>query len=305
MKEYFELQIRMMNRHLSEFGIPPILVYGCTPFLFFYASNELFSRTDYATFFYLFLGLSLIFQLGEKKKNDFLKFTFSKTDYFKIRIAENSLILIPFIFFLIYKEYFITAFLLFVLGFILALMTYENTFNVSIKTPFFKHPFEFCIGFRKTFSVFILAYFLTFMSIRAENLNLGFFSILMVQFICLNFYTKPESAFYVWIYSMSPKEFIFYKFKIIVLYSTLLCLPIVIALCLFFQNEIITIVGILCLSYFFILTGMLAKYAAYPDAIFIREGVVLAFLVWFPPILVLILPYLYVQSIKKLNDVLV
>lgn len=305
MKAYFILQIKMMNRHLSEFGVPPLLVYVVAPFIFFYSINELFLRTDYAALLLFFSGLSVVFKLGDKNKNDFLNITFSKIDYLKIRNIENGIVLFPFVLFLVYKQHFFLALLLLLFGFILAFIKIVPSYNVTIKTPFFKHPFEFCIGFRKTFVVFIVSYFLTFMAIDAENLNLGYFSILLVQLNCLNFYTKPENKFYVWIYSLNPTAFIKYKFKIIVLYSTLLCLPVVVGLCLFFPNEVFTIIGILFLSYFFILTGMLAKYAAYPEAISIREGVVLAFLVWFPPVLILILPYLYVQSIKKLNEILV
>lgn len=305
MKEYFKLQLRIINRHLTEFGVLPLFVYVIAPFLFFYASNNLFLKTDYASIIYSFFGLILIFQFGEVKKNNFLKLTFHKAEYLKIRIIENSFIICPFVFFLIYKQFYLEAILLLSVGVSLAFVTFNNNFSFTIKTPFFKHPFEFCIGFRKTFFVFLIAYFLTYISIDVNNFNLGIFSLLLVQFTCLNFYTIPESSFYVWIYSMSPKEFIKYKYRTIILYSTLLCLPIIISLAIFFTKDIYIILGILCLSYLFILTGMLAKYAAFPDKISIREGVVLGFLVWFPPTLILILPYLYVQSLKKLKEVLV
>jgi hypothetical protein len=302
--EYFKLQLRIINRYFTEFGVSPIFVYLIVPFLFFHASNNLFLKTDYASILYSIFGLILIFQFGEKKKNNFLKLTFNKIEYLKIRIFENSLIICPFVFFLIFKQFYIEAILLLFVGISFALITFKNSFTLTIKTPFFKHPFEFCIGFRKTFFVFIIAYFLAFMSINVNNFNLGVFSLLLVQLTCLSYYVNPESSFYVWIYSMSPNEFIKYKFRTIIIYSTILCLPIVISLAVFFTKDIYIILGILCLSYLFILTGMLAKYAAFPDKITIREGVILAFLAWFPPILILVIPYLYIKSVKKLNTIL-
>ena len=49
---------------------------------------------------------------------------------------------------------------------------------------------------------------------------------------------------------------------------------------------------------------MLAKYSVYPEKLNIRFGIVLALTVWLPLLLVLIIPYLYIQSTKKLKEIL-
>ena len=145
MMEYFKLQLRIINRYFTEFGVSPIFVYLIVPFLFFHASNNLFLKTDYASILYSIFGLILIFKFGEKKKNNFLKLTFNKIEYLKIRIFENSLIICPFVFFLIFKQFYIEAILLLFVGISFALITLKNSFTLTIKTPFFKHPFEFFI----------------------------------------------------------------------------------------------------------------------------------------------------------------
>lgn len=304
MKEYFEQRLRMLNRHFTEIGLPPVFVYLLLPILFYYFSNEVFNKIELASILYYFVAIILIFQSYNKRRNDFIKMIFSKTQYYVIRNIENLLLSSAFALFLIYKHFYITSLLLVVTSIFLSFVNFKNNFSFSIKTPFFKHPYEFCIGYRKSFLLFIAAYFLTFMSIKHNNINLGYFAIILIQFTCLQFYTKLENTFYIWIFALSPKEFLKYKFKIIIYYSTLLCLPIVISLVFFYPYQITVILGIQMLSYFIIFTGMLAKYAAYPDSISIKETIIFALLVWFPPLLILLLPYFYYQSIKKLKTIL-
>lgn len=303
-KEYFKLQYKMTNRHLIEFGINPVIVYLASVFLFYQLSIKLFNDVEYAPVIYTFLSLSFIVKIAQESKINFLKSVFTKADFIKVRLLENFLIAIPFLFFLIYYKELIFSFLLVIISFLFALVNFNSKAKFTLKTPFYKYPFEFCIGFRKTFLVNIFAFFICFMAIKVNNFGLGIFSFLLIQFTCLLFYTEPENKYFVWIYSMNAKEFIRYKFRIIVLYSSILCLPIIINLLIFFPTEYALIIGILCLSYLFILTAMLAKYAAFPDKITIREGVILAFLAWFPPILILVIPYLYLESVKKLNTFL-
>ena len=304
MKAYFKLQFKMTNRRLLEFGVPPIVAYGATVLLFFYASTYLFEQTQYAGLLFLILGISLFFRLGEENKITFLKLSFSKKDFFTIRLIENLLVTLPLSLVLIFnREYLLSAILILTSCF-LTFYGLNKKYFFTLKTPFYKYPFEFCTGFRKTFYIFIFCYFLTYIAVDVANYNLAIFSLIVIQFTCLTYYIYPENIFYVWIYSLSPKEFIRNKFVIAIVYSTILCLPTILCLLLFFPNEMSISIGIIIISYFFILTGMLAKYAAFPDEISIREGVILIFLVWFPPILVLIIPYLYFQSIKNLKSIL-
>jgi hypothetical protein len=304
MKEYFKLQLRILNRHLIEFGVNPGLVYVVVVFLFYHLSIKLFNEITYAPIVYTFISISFIVKIAEEDKVKFLKSVFTKEVFLKIRFIENIFISIPFLAFLLFYKEFLFSVILFSISLLFVFINFNRKSNFTIKTPFYKHPFEFCVGFRKTFLVNIFAFFLCFMAIKVNNLGLGIFSFLLIQLTCLLFYTEPENSYFVWIYSMNAKEFIRYKFRIIVLYSSILCLPIIISLLIFFPTEYALIIGILCLSYLFILTAMLAKYAAFPDKITIREGVILAFLAWFPPILILVIPYLYFESVKKLNTIL-
>ena len=142
------------------------------------------------------------------------------------------------------------------------------------------------------------------MGISVGNLNLGIFSLILTLLSCLNYYTNSEDEFYVWIFSLTPKEFVRYKLKNIIHYSTILCLPIIISLSIFFYTKIDIIVGFQFLGYLFIFTTMLAKYSVFPEKLNIRFVIVFALTVWLPPLLLLIIPYLYLQSTKKLKETL-
>jgi hypothetical protein len=51
----------------------------------------------------------------------------------------------------------------------------------------------------------------------------------------------------------------------------------------------------------FLWTVILAKYAAYPREINLPEFTFIAVCVYFPPLLLALLPYFYMKSVKKLS----
>ena len=304
MKEYFSLQFKMINRQLIEWGVEPIIGYIVSLFAFIILSIKLFEKTPYAEYFYIALIIGLILNLNELNRNEFLKLCYPKIEYIKLRIIENLLISIPFIIYLFFQKKYLSLVLVLISIGLLSVVNLQNKSNFTLPTPFYKHPFEFTVGFRTNYLIHLFAYFLTFMSISVGNLNLGIFSLILSLLACLNYYKDSENEFYVWIFSLTPKEFIRYKLKNIIQYSTLLNLPIIIVLSVFYYTKIDIILGILCLGYLFIFTTMLAKYSVFPEKLNIKFGIVFGFTLWFPPLLLLIIPYLYKQSTKKLNEIL-
>ena len=304
MKEYFILQFKMLNRQLTEWGIEPVIGYVVGLFAFIGISLKLFEKTQYAEYIYIVLALSLVIKLNEINRNDFLKLCYSKTEYFKIRIVENLIVSIVFITFLLFQEKYLSSILLFISVCLFSLIDLKSKSSFTLPTPFYKHPFEFTVGFRSNYFIYFFAYFLTFMSISVDNFNLGIFSLILTLLSCLNYYTNSEDEFYVWIFSLTPKEFIRNKLKNIIQYSTILCSPIIISLSLFFYTKIDIILGFQFLGYLFIFTTMLAKYSVFPEKLNIRFGIVFALTLWLPPLLLLIIPYLYIQSMKKIKEIL-
>ncbi len=304
MKEYFELQYRMTNRRFKDIGFEPLLAYLVLTVGFVGLSIYLFGKTEFAEYIFMLSALTLIGKLSETRRTEFLKFCFGDTKLKKIRVTENLICSLPFLIFLLYKQLFLSALLFFVLATILALMHFRTTLNFTIWTPFSKRPFEFTTGFRNTFYLFFAAYSLTAIAISVNNFNLGVFAMLLVFATTLSYYSKPENEYYVWTYNVNAKEFLYGKIKTAILFSTSLALPIAVAIAIFYTQNI----GILSLFFLvgwaFLISVIVSKYSAYPDEMNITQGILLALCIWFPPILIVLIPYLFKKSESRLNSLL-
>jgi hypothetical protein len=294
----------MLNRRIIDFGLPLLIGYALLPFVFILLSNYLFENTEFANYAYGLFALSLVSKLSNPKRNDFLKSIFNKKKYQNLRIIENIIYCIPFTLFLVYKKQFVFAFILNLLVIIFTLLNFSTNINVTIPTPFGKKPFEFTVGFRKTFYVFPIAYFLTYISVSVGNFNLGVFSMILIGMTSFSYYSKIENEYFVWNYNLSSKEFLLEKIKTCLIYFSLLSLPIIITLAVYFFDEIniLIIFFLLCNSY---LTAIiLAKYSSFPNEMNMLQGILITISLMFPPMLFIIIPLFYSQSIKKLNTVL-
>lgn len=301
MKDYFELQYVLTNRKIKEAGLNPLLGYVLSLTAFVLLSEYIFHKTEFAKYLVILTCLSLQFKLSEKNRTDFLLSTFGDKTKMRIRIIENFILCIPFVSILLYKSFLIEASILIASSAILALFNFYSNFNLTIPTPFSKRPFEFSTGFRKTFFIFPVAYALTVIAINVDNLNLGIFAFLLVFLTSLSYYHKPEQEYYVWIFAETPKRFLKTKVFNAFRNASILVAPIIISLLIFYPNEFELIILFFIIGLLFLCTVILAKYSAYPDEMNIPEGVIIAFCLYFPPLLLVIIPFFYLKSINKLK----
>ena len=304
MKDYFNLQLVMTNRKIKEAGINPVLGYLLALSTFVLLSEYIFQKTEFAKYAFILTCLSLQLKLSEKNRTDFLLSTFGVKVKNKIRILENTTACIPFVSILVYKTFLFEAGILFLCSIIFSLTSFHNNINLTIPTPFSKRPFEFSTGFRKTFVIFLLAYILTVFAIRVDNLNLGIFSFLLVFLTSLSYYSKPEHEYYVWVHAETPLSFLKNKVFNASKNITLLTAPIIISLVLFYPTEVEMILLFFLIGLLFLWTIILAKYSAYPSEMNLPEGVLIAFSLSFPPLLLAIIPFFYTKSINKLKILL-
>jgi hypothetical protein len=304
MKEYFELQYRMTNRRFKDAGFEPLLAYLILTVGFVGLSIYLFHKTEFAEYIFVLSALAFIGKLSETRRTEFLKICFGDTKLKKIRVTENLICSLPFLIFLLYKQLFLSALLLFVLTTILALVNFRTTLNFTLWTPFSQRPFEFTTGFRNTFYLFFVAYALTVIAVSVNNFNLGVFAMLLVFATTLSYYTKPENEYYVWIYNVNAKEFLFSKIKTAILFSTSLALPIAIVIAIFYPQNIGILLLFFLVGWTFLISVIVSKYSAYPDEMNITQGILLALCIWFPPILVILIPYLFKKSENRLSSLL-
>lgn len=304
MKYYFTIQYRRIYRHIDEFGLNPFLGLFILGFLFYGLSSSFFEKTEFAKYLVLITALSFLFKMSEINRCDFLLTVFGDNKTRKIRIVENLIICFPFSILLFYQNIIWESIMLLIASIFMASFSIKTNFNFIIPTPFYKKPFEFTVGFRKTFYLFPIAYILTFIAISVDNLNLGIFAMLLVYLVSLSYYSKPENEFFVWSYSTSPQKFLIEKLKIATKNSFLLALPIIISLLAFYPTEIDLILMFLLIGILFLWTIILAKYSAYPNEMNLPEGILIALCIYFPPILLALMPFFYNKSVQKLKKFL-
>lgn len=294
----------MTNRKIKEAGINPALGYLLGALVFVLFSEYIFHKTEFANYLVILACLSFQFKLTEKGRTDFLLSTFGDKSKNKIRVLESLIISSPFVLMLLHKSLFVETGILLLCSLTIALFSYHSNLNFTIPTPFSKNPFEFAVGFRKSFLMFPLTYALTAISVYVDNFNLGIFSMLLIFLITLSFYSKPEEEYYVWIHADTPISFLKRKVIIATKNSILLSIPVVIGLLLFYADEYGMIFLSLLIGILFLWTMVLAKYSAFPSEMNLPEGILIAFAVSFPPLVLLIIPYFYTKSIKNLRLIL-
>ena len=304
MKYYFQLQVKMLNRHFIDFGIEPLIAYVLLAICFIFGSHVLFEKFEFALYAYPFIGLALLSKLSSKDRNDFLKLSFLSKEYKRIRVIENLILVSPFVFFLFYKKAFIIAILLYVLALLVSFLKLQVSTNITIPTLFKKDPFEFTEGFRKTLLVFPVALLLTITAIKVHNLNLGAFSIIIIFGTCISYFSKTENPYYVWMFNKSPKEFLHYKIETAFKYASLVSLPITVVLSVFFTSEIIILIAIQLIGYVYLAQYILAKYSVFPTQMSLPTVIIFMLSISLPPFVFFTFPYFYIEAVKKLNPFL-
>ncbi|MBW7868827.1 MAG: ABC transporter permease [Brumimicrobium sp.] len=304
MKEYLNLQIKLTGRKFREIGIHPILAIVILSSLLIALTIYLFEKTEFAPYIIALLAILFTTRLSEIKRIEFLKLIFKAKQYTKVRIMENLIISAPFLIILLFYRSYFAVLIVLALALILALKNIKTTYHFTIPTPYFKNPFEFLTGFRRTFYLIPLAYILAIISISVNNFNLGVFSFLLAFIIYFSYYFKPEDEYYVWSFNLSTKSFLLSKIKIALLQASYFVLPLVLVISFFYLSEIWTILLFLVIGYAFLIFFILAKYSTYPDEIGIIQGIILVLCIFFPPILLVIIPVLFSQSQKRLNYLL-
>lgn len=301
MKDYFILQLVMTKRKVKEAGLNPLLSCLLGLILFVAFSEYIFHRTEFAKYLVILVCFSFQFKLSENRRTDFLLSIFGDKAKNKIRVLENLIICIPFVSILLFKNLFLEAVILFTCSITIALFSFRTSLNLTIPTPFSKNPFEFSTGFRKTFFIFPLAYALTTIAINVDNFNLGIFSMLLISLTTLSYYSKPEEEYYVWIYADTTKSFLKKKIINATKNYIMLTIPILIGLLIFYPIKFDLILLFLLFGILFLWTIVLAKYSAFPDEIHLSVGFIIAFILLFPPLILVVIPYFYTKSINKLK----
>lgn len=304
MNAYFRLQFIRMNRILREIGINPLIGFLSGILIFILLSELLFYKTDFAKYIILLTALSIPVSLGEKQRSEFILLIYGQTKFRKIRIVENLISVIPFLIVLILKTAYTEAAFLLIFSILFAFWKKSYQLKFTIPTPFYRSPFEYTVGFRKTILIFPIAYALTIIALVVDNMNLGIFSMMTIFIVALTFSAAPEHEYYVWVHARYPNSFLRYKCFHAIKNASLLAVPILLALSCFYPLQIFIFVLLFLIGNLYVLTIVVMKYASYPNELNLPEGIVLTFSIFFPPMMLFILPFYISKAYRKLSPLL-
>ena len=123
----------------------------------------------------------------------------------------------------------------------------------------------------------------------------------MISITTFSYYSKPEEEYYVWVHADTTKSFLKKKIINATKNYILLTIPILISLLIFYPIKFDLIFLFLLIGILFLWSIVLAKYSAFPDEINLSEGFIIAFTLLFPPLILVVVPYLYTKSINNLK----
>lgn len=304
-KYYFALQFKIIQRHLTEWGIQTWVAFPIFVIAFILFSNYFFLKVEFAPEAYLILGLSVLSGLSTTNRKGFLLSFLSTSNYYKIRMIENTVCTLPFVIFLLIKLHWIYAGLMLFISILLSKMDSGFTIGKSIPTPFSKSPFEFPVGFRKTLPFILLSYSLTIIGLKVDNFNLAVFSLGLIFLVCLSYYSFLEKQEYVWIHAQQPKTFLLMKIKTAIFNAFVICLPSLLLLTVFEFTRLLPVALLFFGGELFLVSIILSKYTNYPREMNVPNGILLGLGLFFPPLLLALIPFFYNQSVASLKKVLI
>jgi len=299
---YFKIQFRRCNRKITETGIPVLIAYPIFIALLFLVFHLLSLYPFWTSCIISLSTIQILFSLSDYDRNIFLKSIYREKDYYSIRIVENLLICsVSIILLIISENYWHTA--LIILACILFLFTTTVRFwKTSLPTPFTKKPFEFILGFRKTWLLILVIYLLGAIGLLHGNENLGLFCVFCISICCSFYYQDPENIYFYWNNNRKPVSFLIYKIKRGILQLSILLLPLILLFLILFPSSYLKIILVWGLVMLLIPTTICVKYAVYPRKISITEGLMLGLCLSFYPLVLALIPYYISKAIKNLTN---
>lgn len=276
---YVSLRLKQFLRFYSFSDIHPVIGVPVTIILFLFASALLFDKAPYPTWLYLAVTISAVAQLQSAKTNGFLKQRVSPSVFFQCKLAENAIMLLPFLAVMAYYRCWWQ--MLIAIAFILPYSRYSIGIAMpklkAIPTPYMAYAFEFNLAFRTFFLVYIIYIVLLVTGGLVHN-----FYVFLVPFFLLLFFLQTafgliEEPYYIWVYRSSAAGFLFRKLKTICLSYGITILPFLALGAVFYYSELPAIflcalIGLLAIS-----GGMLIKYHFYPSTIVVQISQLLFF----------------------------
>ncbi|UXP32019.1 hypothetical protein N6H18_16880 [Reichenbachiella agarivorans] len=300
---YLLLQIKRANRYIREAGIHPLIIYTVLMAVFSFASLALLRQLEHGALIYagMAIGVARIISLDESVLINWV----SKGVFVWIRFFTKLALILPFVVFLIvFQGYWEIGLLLISVFFLSIVQVHPIVNSTVIPTPFGRRPFEFILGFRRSFPVLIVCFTLSCISVYVANFNLGLFALVVILLTLIGFYSFSEHNFYVWNFNGSAQRYLTQKLQFLMINTLALVAPLCLVLIIGYPEMYMIIVAVIVLGLLYIAEVMLIKYAYLHRGMDVLKGLLLAFSLLMPPLLLAIMPLMYIKALKNVTSTL-
>lgn len=301
MKYYLHLQLLRFNRLLRESGFRPTVAYILLAAFFVVISHLTINLIEKGHWIYISLAIYLFLKL---QNIAMVNLIFSNRELRKLRLFEAIIFSVLFSIMLLVNQFYLEGTLLIFSVSVSSIFCININLSLRVPTPFYKRPFEFIIGFRKTWAMLFVTLCLCSIALTVKNYNLILFSTALVYLNFSAFYSKSEHEFFVWIYSMNPQKFLLEKVKTALLFSLFSTMPIGIATYVVFPENWMATTLLLLLGSALPILGILNKYSYFPSHSELINSILIGFCLLFPPFLLFMVPYLINKATNNLRDYL-
>lgn len=303
MKYYFTIQFRRFQRLAKEQKLHVVYALVVIILGLLFGLVLLFGKSPYAKFIVIAIQGYALLQFALKSRINFIKKLYKDKEVRIIRLIENVFVSLPFILANALDGNWLLATVQVLIAVSFVFLQSQPLIARTIPTPFRENPFEFTSGFRRLIGYIILGYGICVLGIVVGNINISYFSLMIMWGVMFSFYALPEDISYVRIYNLTAKQFLVEKIKLGFKQSFLLVLPMFLTLIFldlsqFYIPVIIYLIGILNMfNYIF------AKYTDFPGEVALPNGTIVAIAAVMPPLLLFSAIYFYQKAIQNLNTI--
>lgn len=302
---YLKLEFKLFNRKLLQLGFNLNIFWSIVPTILLLFAIQIIKKGDASTWILLAL-LSLLFQNKNTSiHQEFIFNSVGKVKITQIRIFRNFLLALPFLLALLYFNKLLQAAVLMAISMMSAIVYIPKFKILVIPTPFRNYPFEFIVGFRKYFWIWILLFPMIYLSKTYQNDSLTIVVYAAILLVHLQFFSIQEPIWYIWNEAKSTSEFLFFKIKVGMICNFIsITIPTLILSC-FLTNSTFIIISIWAFSFVMCAYCVLSKYAYIPNQIPALQGFLIFLNLIFPPFLLFSIPFLYKKAEQNLKHYLV
>ena len=299
-RSYFNLRRQLLNRRLRAFGLPVGVSYVLAALLFCGLGSLLFARTALAPYAVVAAAWSAVYGLGERTRNDFLRLVFPGRAYWRIRLLENTVVLLPFTLLLLWYGSWALTLVQGLVGLAMVAHVHRRVGGRALPTPFGRFNYQAAVGLRRSWWVLAGAVFLLGKGVQVGNVELSYFAVAACAFAVAWWHQDPEPGYYVWVHARSPRAFLLHQWGRVLLAGGLTVLPLLVVIGYRFPGQagwLLLTAAYLAVQWTFWIT---LKYAYYPQPVGVLPSFVVAFGILLPPLLLGLLPYYYHRAVGQL-----